>query len=260
MRVKKYGGPYVVPNRKPITYTTKSCGRKHAVCSTCQPDFSEKRRAARIGQHHTDEARAKMKVSQQRIAMDPLRRARISAALRGKKRTPEQRAKLSAARKRLAKMPGYIHSPGNTGHTASPETRIKLKLASQAMWRRPGFKDKMHLIRTGYRCSENCTCRRHMVKDYIITSPTDLEYALQMLLEENDFAYEAQKRFGHYTVDFWLPNDALVFEADGSYWHQLPGNKARDIRRDKYLVTQDRVNAVIRLDEKDLSPWTTMTP
>lgn len=92
-----------------------------------------------------------------------------------------------------------------------------------------------------------------MSKDYS-RAPTGLEYALQMLLEDADLEFEAQRRFGRYVVDAYVPNRNLVFEADGQfwYWHK---DKKREAKRDEYLRSSG-VGAVVHLTDEDLDPWT----
>lgn len=82
---------------------------------------------------------------------------------------------------------------------------------------------------------------------------SNLEIALRELLKKAGFEFEEQIRFGRYIVDAWLPNDNLVFEADGSFWwwHK---DKNREVKRDEYLCRRGVV-AVIHLDEHDLAPW-----
>jgi len=84
--------------------------------------------------------------------------------------------------------------------------------------------------------------------------PTNLEYALQMLLEDVGFDFEAQVRFGRYIVDAYVASRNLVFEADGQfwYWHK---DKKREAKRDEYLRSSG-IDAVIHLTDEDLDPWT----
>ena len=81
--------------------------------------------------------------------------------------------------------------------------------------------------------------------------PTNLEYALQMLLEYSDLEYAAQKRIGGRIVDFYIPAYNIVFEADGEYWHQ---DKIKEKRRDSELM-ENGVTAVIHLTNHDLNNW-----
>ncbi len=81
--------------------------------------------------------------------------------------------------------------------------------------------------------------------------PTNIEYALQMLLENAGFEYEAQKQIGRYVVDFFVADGNLVFEADSNFWHK---DKEREQTRDEYLIEKD-IGAVIHLNEEDLISW-----
>ena len=86
------------------------------------------------------------------------------------------------------------------------------------------------------------------------TDPTSLEFALDLLLQDAGLEYEAQKRFGRYVVDAYVPSRNLVFEADGMYWYHHQ-DKEREARRDAYLIDGHGVSAVIHLDDNDLSSW-----
>ena len=92
---------------------------------------------------------------------------------------------------------------------------------------------------------KGCRCAFHSMP------VTVLEHALQMLLENAGLEFETQKRFGYYTVDAWVPSRNLVFEADGSWYHQ---DKEKERRRDCSLIKKG-VSAVVHLDEHDLDPW-----
>jgi very-short-patch-repair endonuclease len=75
-----------------------------------------------------------------------------------------------------------------------------------------------------------------------------MEKALAWVLDQGGLVYEKQKRFGRCVVDFWLPDEQLVFEADGDFWHQ---DKEKEARRDEYL-TQRGALAVVHIRTKDL--------
>lgn len=81
-------------------------------------------------------------------------------------------------------------------------------------------------------------------------SPTSLERTLYDLLEGAGYQVERQVRFGRYVVDAWLPEERLVFEADGMFWfwHQ---DAEREARRDAYLLAHGAV-AVVHLTDEDL--------
>lgn len=77
---------------------------------------------------------------------------------------------------------------------------------------------------------------------------TALEQALVQLLTCAGFVIEEQVRMGRYIVDVWIPNYGLVFEADGEYWHTLPGRQEHEKERDRYLLNRGVV-AVVHLGE-----------
>jgi len=83
--------------------------------------------------------------------------------------------------------------------------------------------------------------------------PTKLEQALHLLLSEAGFEFQPYKRIGEFYADALVKSHGLIFEADGSYWHNRPGRRQRDIRRDAELLRLGYV--VIRMDEEDLRPW-----
>ena len=85
------------------------------------------------------------------------------------------------------------------------------------------------------------------------SKPTNLEYALQMLLEDAGFEFEAQKRIGQCVVDAYVPSRNLVFEADGQFWYHHQ-DKEREAKRDEKLL-KSGVMAVIHLTDADLDPW-----
>ena len=77
---------------------------------------------------------------------------------------------------------------------------------------------------------------------------TTLERGLRRLLDLAGLEYETQKRFGRYVVDAYVQSHNLVFEADGSFWH----DQKRDAVRDTWLIENTEIIAVVRLTEQDL--------
>jgi very-short-patch-repair endonuclease len=62
---------------------------------------------------------------------------------------------------------------------------------------------------------------------------TDLERQVMEWLETRGVIYLHQHRIGPHVVDFYLPEEGEVIEADGAYWHQ---NQAADIARDREIL------------------------
>lgn len=68
------------------------------------------------------------------------------------------------------------------------------------------------------------------------TSPTSIERALMTALDADGIVYEFQYIVGgKFLCDFGFPDVMLIVEADGSYWHRTPLQKARDASKDAYL-------------------------
>jgi len=61
-------------------------------------------------------------------------------------------------------------------------------------------------------------------------------------------------RFGRYVVDLYDPILHLAYEADGWYWHNLPGSEEKDLKRDMNLLSQFDL-PVIRYSEEEIRRW-----
>ncbi len=151
---------------------------------------------------------------------------------KGYKQTPEHRERIGLAKvgnPRSAEVRAKI-SKTMAGRKLSVETRRKMALASP---------------------------KRMQNSDY--SSPTTLEQALSLLLQDAGLEFEAQVAIRNRLVDFFVPSHKLVFEADGSYWHRRhefedPGCENR---RDEELL-EAGVTAVIHLNEIDLDSYKTV--
>ncbi len=59
--------------------------------------------------------------------------------------------------------------------------------------------------------------------------------------------YIVQYRIDRYVADFYLPYRNIILEADGTYWHSLPGITSKDEVRDARM--RDLGYRVVRLSE-----------
>lgn len=91
---------------------------------------------------------------------------------------------------------------------------------------------------------------RRWEREGFVRGPTSLERKLYALLEGAGFKVERQRRFGRYVVDAWLPEQSLVFEADGMFWYHHQ-DAEREACRDSYLIDHGAV-AVVHLTDEDL--------
>lgn len=64
---------------------------------------------------------------------------------------------------------------------------------------------------------------------------TSIERKMSELLDVLKIKYSKQFPIGNFICDFYLPKLNIVIEADGDYYHSLPGAKERDARKDEYL-------------------------
>lgn len=68
---------------------------------------------------------------------------------------------------------------------------------------------------------------------------TSIERTVREWLAIDHIRAEPQKRFGRYTVDFYLPDFHAAIEVDGDYWHTVMDKPAHvKKRRDDYLTAQ----------------------
>ena len=152
----------------------------------------------------------------------------MSAAHKGHRPSLEARAKIGAA---------------NKNRKYSLETRAKLSNAGKGRKHTLEVRAKMS-IAAAKRHSEGGIPGR-----YCQTRP---ERILLLFLHEAGFRVIAQKRFGRYVVDAWIPDYNLVFECDGQYWHEYheiknPGYQAR---RDQALAEAGQV--VVHFSDSEL--------
>jgi len=81
---------------------------------------------------------------------------------------------------------------------------------------------------------------------------TGIERKVEWVLRQLRVEYQQEKAIrGVGLVDFYLPAYRLVVECDGDYWHNLPGAKWKDMRRDATL--RKRGIEVLRLTEHDIN-------
>jgi len=93
---------------------------------------------------------------------------------------------------------------------------------------------------------------------------TSIELKLAALLKSLNIDYEAQKVFGYWVFDFYLPNYDLFIECDGDYWHANPrkysvsdlnGTQRRVVsigkKKDNYIIENKR--KLVRFWEYDIN-------
>ena len=227
----------------------------HRWCRQCKPEFvsklSSKISATLMGHKLSEETKRK-----------------ISLSMKGRKHTPEHIAA------HAGKCPeGCICKrhlpPWNKGLSASVETCKKisetLRSNQQSSWNK-GLTAKYdtRIAEMSRKSGNSHRGRKHSeehkrknaegvararANGAYNTKPNKLELSLYCLLSQAGFEFDTEKRFGRYIADVYDPENGLIWEADGSYWHQ---DQEKELIRDTYLLDRG-IAAVIHLSEKDLA-------
>ena len=81
-----------------------------------------------------------------------------------------------------------------------------------------------------------------MAKKKTRRKQTDIELALQQILEEESIFFVKEYERGTYRVDFYIPDCKLSIQADGGYWHSYCSscpNKVPPTSKQKYQAIKD---------------------
>jgi len=78
---------------------------------------------------------------------------------------------------------------------------------------------------------------------------SSIEILMAEELTKNNITFKEQVKFHGMFLDFLLPNK-IVIECDGEYWHNLPENKKRDIKKNTLLKQEGY--KLFRFSESDI--------
>ena len=79
---------------------------------------------------------------------------------------------------------------------------------------------------------------------------SSLEVAIRDELDQRGIRYEHQKRVGPFYVDFYLPDQDLIIECDGEYWHSRPDQVKRDRCKNHWLWRHGK--KYVRVAEREI--------
>ena len=70
------------------------------------------------------------------------------------------------------------------------------------------------------------------------SNPSSIEKDIWKVLDEIGIEYKIQVSFnnGRFIVDIYVPDQRLIIECNGDYWHNLPERKKRDKKLRKYAM------------------------
>ena len=83
---------------------------------------------------------------------------------------------------------------------------------------------------------------------YPIQRESSIEKKVRYALQKAHINFLQEAKIGKYRADFLLPQHGVVIECDGDYWHQKPGIKERDDRKNEFLERNNY--RIVRLPEK----------
>jgi len=184
--------------------------------------FKAKLREANARQFSVPGARARHSERTHQLWQDPDYRARQVAAKKGRTLPLSQRQRIGASHR---------------GMKRPLETGRRISEAQKKRWAGLSREERLRICTPGLKLART-------------TSPTSIEMIVRDLLESLGVRYCSQYPIGPFVVDFYIPRRRLVVECDGEYWHNLPGKREEDMRRDDWL--QERGYRVLRLSESQI--------
>lgn len=178
-------------------------------------------------------------------------RAAVSAATLGRpKHSPESRELIRQAHLGMHPSPETLRklSVIRKGHPVSEATRAKQKSSNQKTWASPEMKLAQSL-RMGAIAEQGGNRPEHIPWSYTLP-----HRQLVAFLEGAGFELRTEEQFGRFSVDVYLPEEHLAFEADGIYWHDLNDRERPGYynRRDIYLMEKFGL-PVVRITDVELA-------
>ena len=101
-------------------------------------------------------------------------------------------------------------------------------------------------------CSTECGQEGKIIQ--LAQGPSDIEVMLMNNLDAKGIKYEFQYPISPWTIDFAFPQNGLLVEADGVYWHSKPEVQRRDQAKDIDLKNQGWIVLHFTGDEIRESP------
>lgn len=202
----------------------------------------QKMSAALKGHRHSDETRKKLSLATKRYFLSEEHRHKVSERMKGRHLSEEHRKSISAAGKgrRFSKEARQKISIAMKGRHFSKEWRQKISAANKKWWSSAPKQITASRVRSMHRALEKMGLL-----------PSSLECAMQQHFNKVGVVFETQKEFPPYFVDIWIPELNLAVECDGVYWHNLPGAREKERKRDRYLIARYKI-CVVRVPEKTI--------
>lgn len=175
-------------------------GNQNASGSVRSLEWREQARQRRLGVSHSPAVREKIRLANLGRKQSPESKEKNRLAHLGRTPSLEAREKNRQAQ---------LHRPPR-----SPETLEKLRTNHGPRTHSPETREKV---------------RRARIHRVFTKKLTSIEIALQTEFTRRGLAFAMHRpMFGQFQPDFIFEQKRLVVQADGDYWHNLPGAQERD--------------------------------
>ena len=139
------------------------------------------------------------------------------------------------------------------------ECRDKIGISNKKNWKDPKIrKRRMEGIERGVKGIPKTKETKKKMSEAKINNPnrifkdTSIELEIEAELKRRNINYQKQVPLCKIAiVDFYLPEENIVIECDGDYWHRLPGVPENDKRKTKILI--DNKYKVFRFWESEIN-------
>lgn len=223
-----------------------------------RPEVSEKKRLALTGVPKSPLHRAAIK----RTTSSPSARAKRSAMAKIVQNRPQVLAKQRCSH--LGVRQSESHRIANREAQKIAQNRPEVKAANRARSlgkplnprHREAIKNAMRRPEVLKKIRESAVKRvERLGPNRPLCSNTKPERVFAKILTGCGIKFEQQKRFGRFTVDFFLPGLKQAIEIDGLYWHRRKADwKEQQDKRDHYLRDAG-VISIFHITDKDVELW-----
>lgn len=224
--------------RRKQSYCSISCFGKSSKGKERTEAHRQKIREALTGREQTEQHKYNAVLGRKGYKHSEETKKKIGKANKGKKRSQEARLKISKLQKgkKLTKEHIQKRTESRKGYRHSNSTRQKIGSANKGTKHSQKFREDCARRMLGKKLSVQT--KQKIIKgiaDYFKGNLSSIEIAMQEVLDNLNTNYISQHPIGWYIVDFYLPEQNLIVECDGDYWHNRSGVQERDAKRDSYL-------------------------
>lgn len=232
------------------------------------PEWKRKNLEARIEAQRQPESMARRSAAAKKLYEDPEYRQKHSKSHTEAMRRPEVRAKMSEIKKAESSTPEKRAQLRQQAldEMVSPEARERSRQAAIKQNAQPGAREKHSAFMKEYFARPEAEILKQKARESLEAlrqqpgywesvaegmaaskkySRTNIERAVEIVLQALSVEYIPQKHIGRWVVDFFIPGKNLCLECDGDYWHSLPSAQDRDARKDAFL--QQKGYTVLRI-------------